>query len=190
MSFILLGILNSQETAAAGGPAYDLIETTTATSGGSITFSNVNNLTDYKHLQIRYVARGTEANTGGTIGIRLNGVTASDYSNHSITGDPSTSGSADFTTYFFANDTIPLGSSTTSAFGVGIIEFTDFLSTSKHKVIRAWLGNQALGGTRNLYLTGMLRNTTAAISSINLFILGTSGNYATGTRFSLYGIKG
>lgn len=190
MSFILLGILNSQvEASAAGG--YELLETTTA-GGSSITFSNLNTYSDYKHLQVRYVTR--LASTGGSYASmwsRFNSDTSSNYAYHIIQGRNGSDVNADAST----NQSMILSSWTTDAgsasnvFGAGVYDLLDFNSTSKFKTLRALSGAIPDSGLRVALMSGLWRSTSAVTSWT---ILADSGNssFASGSKFSLYGLRG
>ena len=88
---IPLGILAvAGAGAAGGGGAFDLLETTVLGSDtASVTFSNLNTYSAYKHLQIRLVARSTNASASRSVRIQFNGDTASNYAYHYLLGDGS-----------------------------------------------------------------------------------------------------
>lgn len=187
MSFVLLGILNSQVTAAGGG-TFELLETTVLTSNtASVTFSNLNTYSDYKHLQIRYTARAS-AGTWVELWARLNGSSSAEYARHNLrgTGDQVNSESSG------ANDTkMNVGqaaqTATTDAFYAGVIDVLDFSNSSKKTTLRTLSGYTA-NGYDDVRLISGLWNNTAAVTSIQL--LPASQNLASGSRFSLYGIRG
>jgi hypothetical protein len=187
MSFMLLGILNSQ-AAGGGGGAYDLLETTTLTSSASsVTFSGLGSYTDYAHLQVRMVARnGTNTSSPN---ITLNGDTGTNYARHNIYAyngsvtSSSVAGNGNIDLVAFNSDS----NSGTNEFGVGVIDILDFSSTAKNTTIRA-LGGREQGDTIDFIalVSGAYFNTAAITSlAINVF-----GDFAIGSRFSLYGIKG
>jgi hypothetical protein len=71
---------------------------------------------------------------------------------------------------------------------VAVIDILDYANTSKYKTTRTLAGNDQNGaGLVGLY--SGLYMSTSAISSIEFTING-SGNFATGSNFALYGIKG
>ncbi len=186
-----LGILSA---AGAGGGAvgdYELIETQIlGSSQTGITFSSLATYAStYKHLQIRYTARSSISGTqdGGT-GIRLNGDSGSNYSSHNLIGNGSTVSSNAFTsqTYMFSQ-TINGNTSAADAFGAGVIDLLDCYSTTKNKTLR-WL-NGFTGSVSGIRLGSGAWLNTASVTSIT--IDARDGNsYLTGSRFSLYGIKG
>jgi len=189
MSFILLGILNSQ--AAGGGGAYDLLETTTLTSpASSVTFSGLGSYSDYAHLQIRATTRTDRpAIEIDGIATQLNNDTGTNYSNHRLNGDgtsaTSTSSSADTSFSAIVTSTNAVH---TGEFGVAVLDILDFSSTLKTKTLKAFSG--ALGVTYNsVRLSSGGWYDTSSITSITFTpVVGT--NFVTNSRLSIYGIKG
>jgi hypothetical protein len=70
---------------------------------------------------------------------------------------------------------------------VGVIDILDAFETTKNKTIRSF-GGQVGSGANLILLHSGFWNNTAAISSITLGVNG-APQFATGCRFSLYGIK-
>jgi hypothetical protein len=158
---------------------YELIESAIlASNTPSVTFSNLNTYSStYKHLQIRYVWNSTIA---AETRIRYNGDTGANYRRHFLQGNGSSviSGSQP--------DAVAGGYNEVTNPTSTIIDILDFSSTTKNKTSRAvwgFTGNGYIGMVSGLWFA-----TPQAITSIELSP--TSGNYATGSRFSLYGIKG
>ena len=177
MSFILLGILNSQAAGAGGAGAYDLLETTVLTSSASsVSFTGLDSYTDYKHLQLRIVANG-----GGLIYQRFNSDTGSNYAEHRLYGDGSSVNSQGFASQ--TEMIIGFGTTTTDVFAACVVDVLDFSSSNKNTTVRS-LG----GDNSDVALGSGLWNNTNAVTSTDIFP--NSGSFATGSRFSLYGIKG
>jgi len=182
---IPLGIL------AASGAAelsdYELIESAILTANqSSVTFSNLGTYaSEYNHLQIRYAAKATSVNT--SMGIRFNGVTTNSYARHALLGNGSTVSSTNQANIpeMYLSEAMS-SSSTANAFATGVIDILDAYNTSKNTTIRCLYG-QSDSLTR-IFLSSGLFNNTAAINSITL--RQESNAIATGSRFSLYGIKG
>ena len=188
MTLSALGIFSA---AGAGGAAfssdYELISTTTlGTATSSITFSNLGDYSStYKHLQIRALTRTDQVNDG--IFMRFNSDTGSNYADHNLYGN----GSSVFSQARTSQTNIQFArtaysSMTASSFSGIVLDILDAYSTTKNTTIRALSG--MTGGANNLQLYSGLWNNTAAISSINIFPGAT--NFVSGSRFSLYGIKG
>jgi hypothetical protein len=190
MSFILLGIINSQVEAEAGG-AYELIATQLITTNtADLTFSSIPQT--YKHLQIRYVARGN--NNVTNLRFQLNGDTGSNYANHSLWGsgsavfsDNSTSSSS-MQTAEFDHD----GASSAGAFSPGIFDFLDYSSSAKNTTMRGLAGRDGDNGnvTPRIRLRSAAWFNTAAVTSLTVFTDSGTGRFVSCSRFSLYGIKG
>lgn len=190
MSFTLLGILSS---AGAGGAAaagsFDLLETQVlASSAASVTFSSLSTYAaDYQHLQIRLAARGTRNANGDNLGIRFNGDTGANYARHSVYGQGS-----GVVTYGAGSQTFmdlaQLASSTTAAntFTGGVADILDPFETSKNTTIKTLSGVPASAWAAAL-TSGAWFNTNA-LTSMTIYAL--NGNLVTGSRFSLYGIRG
>ncbi len=190
MSPITLGILAASGAATLGD--YELISTTVlSSSAASVTFSNLGTAAAaYKHLQIRLTARSDSGSAYEQIMVRANGVTSAAYSRHRLVGNGSTVSN----TESYASITqmelgsIVGGTGTTYAFGVGLIDVSDFASSSKNKTFRSLSGSNVTGQNVISFESGAWFNT-AAITSISLDRIFGS-NFVTGSRFSLYGMRG
>ena len=176
--------------AGGGAGAFDLLETTTlATSASSVTFSGLGAYSDYKHLQVRAIARESSATAGYTSSqLTFNSDTGSNYSWHYLQGYGSGIISTDAPNQpnvrlqgFAPGDGSPSG-----VFGVGVIDILDFASTSKNKTVRVLQGALTSTNTAIALTSGAWYNT-GAVTSIN-FAIG-SNSFLAGTRFSLYGVK-
>lgn len=185
---IPLGILGNRRGGAAAG-AYELIETNIlGSNASSITFSSIPGT--YKHLEIRVVARAsTSSYNSTTTRVTLNGDTGANYSSHDVGGSGTSVSSNASTGLAFMRNLliIPSSASTASAFGSGVISILDYASTTKFKTLRSlagWTSNLDQGIQLG---SGSWRNT-AAVTSITL--TDDRNSYVTGSRFSLYGIKG
>jgi hypothetical protein len=164
---------------------YELIATTLVASAVSdVTFSSLATYAStYKHLQIRATARMT---TGSVFGIysQLNGDTGANYSHHLLFGNGSTVTSAASTLNTFVLTGLSAASdSTTNVFGSTVIDLLDPYA-AKNKTIRTLSGVVSTG----IHLHSGIWVNTASLTSWKLYPQ--SGNWAIGSRFSLYGIKG
>lgn len=189
MSFILLGILNSQAAGAGVASDYELLETTElASSASSVTFSGLGSYTDYKHLQIRMTIRSDRSNTLDTMYFQANADTGTNYSWHYLRGNGSSVSS-----FGEASQSEPLtafveaGLSATDSFSGQVMDILDFSNTNKNTTLRILSG--ITGNATIISLNSVLWNDTSAVTSL-LFspVFGT--NFVAGSRFSLYGIKG
>jgi hypothetical protein len=188
MTLSALGIFSAAGAGGADLGSYDLLETQILGSNqASVTFSSLGTYSStYKHLQIRATARVSGAVSNSTLVYRLNGDTASNYSSHEIVGNGSTVTSGSFlsTRAFFGVS--PGSSSPANVFGSIVFDLLDPFSTTKNKTSRIF------GGTTNdnfVYLYSASHRSTASLTSIQIYDNGGT-NLVTGSRFSLYGIKG
>ena len=187
MALFPLGILSA---AGAGGevagPAYELISTTIlGTTAASITFSSLSTYaSDYKHLQVRYVARDSGSGAGvRNLVFTFNSDTTSYYS-HYLFGDGSTVSSGAIATSTTGYPGIYYGGGVANIFGAGIIDILDAYNTSKNTTIRGFsgIGNNGVAINSSVYID------TQAVGSMTITNTGTALD--TGSRFSIYGIKG
>ena len=171
---------------AAGAGAYELIETQLISSTvGSVTFNSIPST--YKHLELRFAILA--GSSGGAPSVQLNGVTTSSYSKHGLFGNSNSVGS----TGNFNQTNMTLGASNVGAHTtyplVGIASFADYASSSKNKTMRSVTGISQTNSTNSqVDLFSGSFYSTSVISSI---LIGSGGgNFVSGSRFSLYGIKG
>ena len=188
MALFPFGILSAAGAGVVAGD-YELIETQILGSAtSSITFSNLGlYAATYKHLQIRATTRTTESAAESAVRIRFNSDTGANYAWHFLFGNGSTvSPSADVSQtaiYPFAS----VGNTqTANGFGVFVIDILDYSSTTKNKTTRAFTGYAS--GTNRIALASGLWQNTSAITSV--FFGPNTSNWATGSRFSIYGIRG
>lgn len=167
---------------------YELISTTLITSNTtSVTFSNLGDYSStYKHLQLRVTTRNTRAVNSNAESMRFNGDTGSNYWNHGMQGDGSSVSS-----YGNSGNTFEpiMGAGSTAAsnvFGASIVDILDPFNANKNTVARGF-GGSVTDTNRIGIRTGLWLNT-ASITSIT--ILGNAGDFVSGSRFSLYGIRG
>jgi hypothetical protein len=196
---IPLGIL---AVAGAGGgavPAFELIETSLVSSDTtSVTLSSIPQT--YKHLQVRWTGRNNQ--NWGSIGsspgfwIQINGVTSSSYSTHRLIGNGSSVSSGANTSLDYIRFTSILANAfgPTSSFGAGVIDIVDYTNTATNKTVRSLAGYNSnsteIGGVS---LSSGALISTGAVSSITLGAgngPAGGGQFVSGSRFSLYGIKG
>ena len=179
----VLGIIassNQQGRGVAVG-SYDALATITVPSGGlaSVIFAGIP--TGYQHLQIRAIAQGGGS---GFMTMRANGDSANNYDAHEIFGNGSSAGSAAFVTRSsLIIDFVP----STTNFGAFILDILDYTSTSKNKTIRCLCGFDANGSGNLGLVSGLWRNSSTGISSLELFPQ--SGVISQHSQFALYGVK-
>jgi hypothetical protein len=189
MSFMLLGILNSQAAGGGGAGAYDLLESTTlSTSAASVTFSGLDTYAaDYKHLQIRALTRTDNNSELDNLYVQLNGDSGANYAKHELFTSGSTvypSGAANYSqmTWLYTQG----ATETSGVYSPTVLDILDFSSTTKNTTLRgfsAWTG-----GTKRIAFHSGVYINTAAVTSIT-FTPHDGNNVVAGCRFSLIGIK-
>jgi hypothetical protein len=189
MTLSALGIFSAAGAGGGvvGGPAYDLISTTTlGTASSFVTFSNLGDYSStYKHLQIRAVARSTRADVDSAIGVQFN-ATTSGYFFHEIQGNGTSATSSALTSQTSMRMGYTTGNSSAgSAFGVMVLDVLDPYSTTKNKTFRALTGGTNLNRIRLTSGSLVLTNSVTEIKLNDNF-----ANFAIGSRFSIYGIRG
>jgi len=158
--------------------SFESIATTTvgASSVSSITFSSIP--ATYQHLQIRLFSKNSTDN--GTISMRYNSDSGSNYSFHDLYGNGASVG-----VLGAANQTSVFASLTGSTqASVSIIDILDYANTNKYKTNRCLIGVDYNGSGYSWFSSGNWRNT-AAINSIVL-----NATFNQYTHAALYGIKG
>ncbi len=176
--------------------SFESIATTTLSSASStITFSSIPST--FKHLQIRHIARTTNASTNGNMYLQLNGDTGANYAWHRMEGYATGTGSVGIASAnAFATAGLMTGSqSIASAYGVGILDILDYSDTNKYKTIKTITGydNNGNGSAGNdqgyININSGLWMSTNAVNSITITING-GGNFAQYSQFALYGTRG
>lgn len=185
MSLVLLGILNSQVSAAGAG-AFDHLETQILTSTAtSIEFTGLDSYSDYRHLVIRAALRSTINRDGR---LTFNGDFGSNYRWGSFGNLGGTSTSATYNTgsngiYSYQSIADDTNANEFSSWNLYIPEFNQ--TTKKKSVIMQ-------AGTNFDYANTMIHrgfwNNTAAITSFAIACDGGTNIYAD-SRVSLYGVK-
>lgn len=181
------GILSSSGSGAAA--AYELISSSILTgTASSITFGSIPQT--YKHLEIRATLRSDRAGAESEIvTFRFNSDTGSNYATHFLSSNGSSVSSSNYSAEtYMRGEAYPGGADTTNAFGAFVLQITDYTSTNKTKTQRLFSGRRG-SSQYAVSLRSGLWNSTNAITTITLnnFF---SSNFVSGTRVSLYGIKG
>jgi hypothetical protein len=190
MTLSALGIFSA---AGAGGVQgdYELISTTLISSNTpSVTFDVSSFASTYKHLQLRQTTRSTNNSTEDFFYLRFNSQTTG-YTNHSLGGTGSIVFSGNETSSYPNGILSALGTtgatSPTSAFGAGVIDLLDPFATTKNKTVRLFSGNVNTAYFRLGLSSGSWMSTNATTSiSVHALV----GSFVSGSRFSLYGIRG
>ena len=177
--------------------SFDLLETTTlSTDTASVTFSGLGAYSDYKHLQIRYTARGVDSTstvTNNGFNFYINADTGSSYTYHRLKGSGSAVsafGSSSPFTSGIAGRLLSSGA-TAGAFSSGVVDILDFNSVSKFKTIRTLSGHvdPAVSSANVITLDSVAWLNTDAITSLLFNAQTGSADLAAFSRLSLYGVK-
>lgn len=179
----------SNSVTPASPSSYESIATLSGGGVSTVTFSSIPST--YKHLQIRVLAKSNGTNND-EINVRFNGVTGASYRNHFLRGNATSvvAGSGAGTSLGEVMRVTGSGNAP-GVFTAAIIDIIDYASTTKYKTLRSFDGWDPAGGTAG-YRAGLYSGlfiSTNAISSITL-VSATPTNFASGTTFALYGIKG
>ena len=188
---IPLGVLAAAGAGGGGAVAtFDLIQTITVTNSTttSVTFSNLNNFSQYQHLQIRWTCKFDSTSTARDLIVQMNG-SGSNYSRHyiQVQNNVRDSGNTINTGYLRLGE--PPGTASTSSFAAGVADLLDFSSTSKFKTTRALWGSA--GNVDTYFRAGLESGVWRDLSAVTSILLraDNSNNLLTGSRFSLYGIR-
>jgi hypothetical protein len=184
------GIFSSASASATPSvpDIYESIATTTVGSGGadSIEFTSISSA--YTHLQLRYIARTSRAETDDGFSIQLNGDTASNYRYHYLAGSGTSVSSYSEANTGYGVPYVSAANAGANTFGVGIFDLLDYRNTNKYKVARIIGGEDNNGGGWVALNSGLWLNT-AAVTSIKCQT-NTLGNFVQYSHFALYGIRG
>ena len=196
MSFILLGILNSQVTAApAAAGAFDHLQTLTVTgSPADVQFENVDEYAStYKHLQIRFETRSSRTgNSADALYLQLGTGdvvdTGSNYSTHYLRAAAAakTSTGVSTTTAINLNNNAAAVDFTASAWTVGILDVYDAFNANKYPTVKCFTGQTT--NEASIYLSSGSWRNTGTITDI-LFTHQIAAP-AVGSRYSIYGMRG
>ena len=182
----LIGIIASSGGAAAGGDYESIATVTLGSAASSISFSSIPST--YQHLQLRFMIKSGSTNNDFSIG--ANGSFAiTNSSSHGLIGNGSSASAGAWTSQGYislTNSPNLVSSFPSSSVGSGIMDVLDYQNTNKTKVFRTLWGSDQNGAGFIALNSGSL-NTTSAITQLDLF---NGYNWAAGSTFALYGIKG
>jgi hypothetical protein len=188
----ILGIIASSRLAAVP-TSYESIATVTVGGGGSASASFTSIPATYTHLQLRWIGRASQANTGLGVYMRINNNTGSNYARHSLRGNGSAASAANsVSTTEISLGGVPGSSSPSGMFGAGIIDILDYTNTNKYKTIRSMQGtNQNTTADDNIFfVSGFMFANTNAVTQIDVVADSTGVGFVEYSQFALYGIKG
>ena len=160
---------------------YEPIATTTlGSAAASVTFSTISG--SYTDLVLVANLNGSGGNGNANIAVTVNSDTGSNYSGTRLTGDGSSASSnrnSSQTAMFIVNT----GASLNAQWGTFICHFMNYSNTTTYKTAINRFGTAGGETTANVNLW----QSTSAINTIKVET--TTNNYASGSMFTLYGIK-
>lgn len=163
----------------AAGNTYEAIATQTlGSNAGSVTLSSIP--ATYTDLVLVMNIIG---NAAQQIYFQVNGDTASNYSSTLLEGNGTAASSTRASNQGVGYISIVATTSTTNPNFNAIVNFMNYSNTTTYKTVINRANNAAAG----VDATVSLWRSTAAINSIN--ISPSTSSFATGSTFSLYGIK-
>ena len=196
---IPLGVLAVAGAGVAPAPvianAYEWLETTVLGSNqATVSFSNLNTNygSTYQHLQLRMVLRTARSGqTNDTVIMNFNSDGGNNYHAHRLRGNGSsvTSWSGGTQSRIDVSDAVSAGNTAANIFTPIVMDILDPFETTKNTTTR-WLTGQAATtyfGSGDIALWSGLWVNTAALTTITFDAI---DDFLTGSRFSLYGLKG
>ena len=168
---------------------FESIATVTVGAGGAANVEFTGIGTGWTHLQIRSLARTTEAATGTISYLQFNSdTTTGNYYGHGLYGTGTSAVAYALDGSYYASLSVLTGASATaSVFGAGVIDILDYRNANKYKTVRNLSGYDNNGSGQVRFASGLWMSTSA-ITSIK--IVPNSGNFAQYSHFALYGIRG
>lgn len=185
----ILGITASSITSSILAGDYQSIATVTVTTAtaASIDFTSIPQT--FTHLQLRGIARSTNAATTSAIGFQFNSDTATNYALHILYGDGASASAGVITSASTAGSALNTGNNATAGrFGAIVVDILDYNNTNKNTTTRI-LSGADLNGSGQIRLGSGLWLNTSAVTSIKIIDLN-AANIAQHSTFALYGIKG
>jgi hypothetical protein len=154
-------------------------------SGGNIQFNNIPQT--FTHLQLRCFVRTDESAASSNCALDfINGTQT--YSQHELQGNGSAVTSFGSTSTGIINFLpIPAASSTSSVFGIVVVDILDYASTNKNKTVRQLGGYDANGSGYASLKSGAQYDSSTPITQIRLRPYSAS-NFVQYSTFQLYGI--
>jgi len=186
MSLLPLGIIG-QVSAATSAGAYELITTLTPNAVSSFSFTSIPST--YTHLQLRATVRGNYSSTNMGFTVTFNGDTAANYSYHNLRGANSAiSSGATASASNYSGLSHPANMAAANYFSGFVWDILDYANTNKFKTSKIFNGFVTASNNNQITYDSSSWRSTAAINQITFNVV--VGSVVTGTRFSLYGIKG
>lgn len=164
---------------------YEAIATQTlGSAAASVTFSSIPST----YTDLVFVVNAAQAVNNSPVYVRVNGLTTSIYSNTFLYGNGTSAVSSRYNTAALGGAGFNLDNVNERPFpadfsGVATYHFMNYSNTTTNKTVLLRHGTASGWTMANV---GLIQ-TTNAISSLNIYPF--TGSFATGSTFSLYGIK-
>ena len=191
----IIGIQASSQFVDLG--SFEAIANGTGT-GSSVNISFTSIPQTYKALMLRGTTQENHGNNDyGNFGLRLNGVTDTNYTAHHLRAyaDPNenkqiVNTAAGTYTYGFAGVARLINTGSETGVGLAVFTILNYTSTTQTKTIKCLSSLAWSSSSKGIVELGMSTNNslTDAITSITVF--SSNSNWTSKTMFTLYGIKG
>jgi len=177
-------------TSAVFDSDYELIERVNVGAGGSSSISFSSIPSTYRHLQVRAFHRATTGAGDGTIFMRFNSDSGSNYSSHRLYGYGGSLGSDSSVNATAVSAGHSMGATPSlQGFSVMINDILDYANASKYKTVRSLAGTDLNGDASGaIFFNSGNWRSNSTITSITITTNQTS--FAQYSTFALYGIKG
>jgi hypothetical protein len=175
--------------------SFESIATVTVGSGGAANVEFTSIPATYTHLQVRIMARASNAANLNGMKLNINGDTNANYAFHLMYGNGSNVGAEGYgsQSYGFMGN-FAAANQNSNVFAVSVIDILDYANTNKYKTVRALTGDDNNDSTNYGYisLSSSLWRSTSAITSLTFDQESSSSttNWSQYSHFALYGIKG
>ena len=156
-------------------------------SAASVTFSSIP--ATYTDLVLRMSARCTTAANNMVLGLRINGLSTTIYSNTFLQGTGSAASSGASATQTELNGNTFQGDATTANTFTSIEFYIPSYTVAQNKPISGISSGENNATAALTKATANLIRSTATISSIFLFEQSSAALFSSGSSFYLYGIK-
>lgn len=167
---------------------YSLISSNVLSStAASVTFSSIP--ATYTDLVLRMSARSTTAANNMVLGLRINGLSTTIYSDTYLQGTGTVASSGNAATQTELNGNTFQGSLTTTNTFTSIEFYIPNYTVAQNKPISGISSGENNAAAALTKATANLIQSTATISSILLFEQSAGALFAIGSSFYLYGIK-
>lgn len=155
-------------------------------TAATVSFTNLARYSDYQHFQVRIVGR--TSSSSAYMGVRFNGDSAGNYSQHWLSGRGSGIVSeAEASVGAMNAYSLSQGTDTAGIFAGIVIDVLDPFE-AKNKTIK--MINARAGSTNaEINLVSGAWRSLSPVTSIDFMLPVAGTNFAAGSRFSLYGIK-